>query len=125
MGSGFHSFEGKTAAFLFIPAIIIIISSIMRPAINLAARTIQRRPFSLASSLRAMGRAMDLHPIERMHRNRANAPADWSKQAKRVATQVAVFFPGIAALLGWPLLARRIVDPGATYKIPESAKHAH
>ena len=62
----------------------------MRPAINAAARTIQRRPFSLAQSLRAMGRAIEVHPIQRMQQRSWHAPADWGKQMRRLTTQVAM-----------------------------------
>lgn len=32
------------------------------------------------------------------------------------------FFPAIGVLLGWPLLAKRLLDSGANYEIPESMR---
>lgn len=59
----------------------------MIPAVTLATRAIQRRPYSLMASLRAMGRSMEAHPFQRPAGTKG-APADWGKQARRTISQV-------------------------------------
>lgn len=74
------------------------------------ARVIARRPFSMLQSLRAVGRAMESHPFERLSNTQKHAPANWAGEAKRLSVNLAMFVPGIALLLGWPLLAAKAVD---------------
>ncbi|KFH48201.1 hypothetical protein ACRE_007790 [Hapsidospora chrysogenum ATCC 11550] len=83
---------------------------------------VQRRSFSLASSFRAMARAMESHPFERLPVTQKSAAADWAKQVKRVTSQAAICVPGVTLFFGWPLLVRRVANPGASYEIPESMK---
>ncbi|TQV94989.1 hypothetical protein V2A60_009931 [Cordyceps javanica] len=74
------------------------------------ARIITRRQFSMLQSLRAVGRAMESHPFERLSRTQKPAPANWAGEAKRCGVQFALFAPGIGLLLGWPFLAAKAVD---------------
>lgn len=60
-------------------------------ASRVATRAIQRRPFSMLSSLRTAGRAMEAHPFERMPQTQKSAPADWGKQIRRVSSQAALY----------------------------------
>ncbi|KAJ6780233.1 hypothetical protein PWT90_08230 [Aphanocladium album] len=74
------------------------------------ARIVTRRPFSVLRTLRAVGRAMESHPFERLPTTQKPAPGNWAGDAKRFGAQFAMFAPGIALLLGWPLLAAKGLD---------------
>ncbi|KAG5928371.1 hypothetical protein E4U42_000764 [Claviceps africana] len=36
--------------------------------------------------------------------------ANWAGEGRRLGKQAAIFFPGIAMLLGWPFLAKTVFD---------------
>ncbi|OAA63008.1 pantothenate transporter liz1 [Cordyceps fumosorosea ARSEF 2679] len=74
------------------------------------ARIIARRQYSMMQSVRAAGRAMESHPFERLPRKQKPAPANWAGDAKRFGVQIALYIPGISLLLGWPLLAAKVMD---------------
>ncbi|KAI0102831.1 hypothetical protein GGR51DRAFT_281119 [Nemania sp. FL0031] len=40
----------------------------------------------------------------------AHAPADWGRIVKSRAGTLLIFFPGMAAALGWPLVAYKAID---------------
>ncbi|KAI6781539.1 Activating signal cointegrator 1 complex subunit-like protein [Emericellopsis cladophorae] len=72
-------------------------------ATRINLRPLQKRSFSIISTLRNAGRAMEAHPFERLSSSKAKAPADWGRQIRRIAGQSAVFFPFYAVMMGWPL----------------------
>ncbi|OAR02238.1 hypothetical protein LLEC1_06144 [Akanthomyces lecanii] len=78
----------------------------MTPIVRIAAR----RQFSMLQSMRAVGRAMEAHPFERLPKAQKSAPADWAGNMKRCGRQLVLFVPGITLLLGWPLLAAKGLD---------------
>lgn len=60
-------------------------------AARIATRAAFRRPFSVLASLRTAGRAMQVNPFERLPNASKSAPADWSKQFKRLGAQVSLY----------------------------------
>jgi len=48
--------------------------------------------------------------MERLPVSQKAARGDWGKEFRRVGKQAALFFPGITVLLGWPLMARRVLN---------------
>ncbi|RBR20956.1 uncharacterized protein FIESC28_05108 [Fusarium coffeatum] len=75
-----------------------------------AARTVQRRQFSLLTAMRNAGRAMESHPFGRLPISQKSASPDYAKMFKRVGSQALFFFPGFAVILGWPLAAQYAFD---------------
>lgn len=75
----------------------------MTPAACVAAR----RP---SSALRSVARSFEPHPFQRLPMTQRLARPDWGSEARRVATQAALFVPGVAVLLGWPLAAKALLD---------------
>ncbi|VUC35788.1 unnamed protein product [Clonostachys rosea] len=82
----------------------------MSPVTAQVARTLGRRQFSIIRSLRQVGRSMEAHPFERLPAGTKPAPADWGKQFRRVGSQAAIYFPGMAFILGWPYLSYMYYD---------------
>ncbi|KAF4511801.1 hypothetical protein G6O67_001011 [Ophiocordyceps sinensis] len=78
----------------------------MTPAAT-AARAAARRPFSVLTSLRTAARSS---PFPRPPTSQKAARPDWAREFKRAGSQALVFFPGFAVLLGWPFLAKSLVD---------------
>ncbi|KAJ4416016.1 hypothetical protein N0V85_002455 [Neurospora sp. IMI 360204] len=69
------------------------------------------RQFSVIQSMRQWARKMELHtPYERIPTQTGAAGADWGASAKRIAKQTAVFPFVAASILGWPLLAKTLLD---------------
>jgi hypothetical protein len=87
---------------------------IARTAAQAGLRMASRRQFSLMTSLRQLGRSFEHGtPFERLPTTQASAAADWGRQFKRLGGQAAIYFPGMAVILGWPLAARIVVDSKA------------
>ncbi|CCC10834.1 hypothetical protein SMACR_07851 [Sordaria macrospora] len=69
------------------------------------------RQFSVIQSMRQWARKMELHtPYERIPTQTGAAGADWGASFKRVAGQAAVFPIVAGSILGWPLLAKTLLD---------------
>ncbi|KAK5992314.1 hypothetical protein PT974_05715 [Cladobotryum mycophilum] len=75
-----------------------------------ASRAITSRPFSVIMKLRSIGRAMEHSPYERLPTTQASAKADWAKEIKFVTGKLLMFIPTFGLLLGWPVIAREIMD---------------
>ncbi|KAG6061127.1 hypothetical protein E4U17_002530 [Claviceps sp. LM77 group G4] len=61
------------------------------------ARTVARRTFShLTTSARK--------PFQK------SAGAGWAAEGKRVAKQAALWLPSISVMLGWPMIAKAVLD---------------
>ncbi|KAK0626918.1 hypothetical protein B0T14DRAFT_562783 [Immersiella caudata] len=83
---------------------------IARAAIRSAAQASTRRQFSVLHSLRSFARSFEAHPFERLPVTTNSQAADWGRQVKRISQQVAIFLPGFGLVLGWPAIAKAIVD---------------
>ncbi|KAK0754653.1 hypothetical protein B0T18DRAFT_425008 [Schizothecium vesticola] len=83
---------------------------IARLAARRAANIAGRRQFSGMQNLRSFARSFEAHPFERLPVANNSQGADWGKQAKRVASQGAIFIPGMLLVLGWPALAKTGLD---------------
>jgi hypothetical protein len=93
----------------------------------------QRRGFSIISRVRQTARSFEPHPFERMPITQKAAPADYGKLVRHVGDaamlcvpllwiplplflpgstncDVNSYFPAIAILLGWPLVAEKMLD---------------
>ncbi|ODA80650.1 hypothetical protein RJ55_03609 [Drechmeria coniospora] len=79
----------------------------MNPSVT---RVVARRPFSMMMRLRSAARSFEAHPFQRLPVSQQAARGDWGAEMKRVGKQAAIFFPGFAVLLGWPLAAKSIFD---------------
>ncbi|KAI1185001.1 hypothetical protein F5B17DRAFT_409807 [Nemania serpens] len=48
--------------------------------------------------------------VPRRFASTVRAPADWGRILKARAGTLAIFFPGMAAVLGWPWIASKLLD---------------
>ncbi|KAK0651526.1 hypothetical protein B0T16DRAFT_453985 [Cercophora newfieldiana] len=81
-----------------------------RAAMRSATSASARRQFSVLNNLRSFARSFESHPFERLPVTTNSASADWGRQVKRISQQVAIFLPGFGLVLGWPAIAKAIVD---------------
>ncbi|TVY17496.1 hypothetical protein LARI1_G005373 [Lachnellula arida] len=70
---------------------------------------LQRRAMSIGARARSAVRNFEPHPFERYSTTEKAQKADWVKQVKRVGNVSVIYFPWMAAALGWPLLAEKLV----------------
>ncbi|KAF7887313.1 hypothetical protein EAF00_009607 [Botryotinia globosa] len=68
-----------------------------------------RRTFSILTRARQLARGFEAHPFERYPLSQQAAKADWGKLVKRTAGNAVLYFPGLAIVLGWPVLAEKAV----------------
>ncbi|KAK3500187.1 uncharacterized protein B0T23DRAFT_37107 [Neurospora hispaniola] len=69
------------------------------------------RQFSVIQSMRQWARRMELHtPYERIPTETGAAGADWGASFKKLAGQAAVYPLVAGTLLGWPLIAKTVLD---------------
>jgi len=61
-------------------------------------------------AIRNLARSMERTPFERLPVTSSPQAAGWGGQARRVGGQAAIYFPGLALLLGWPYLAYQGLD---------------
>ncbi|KAG5949261.1 hypothetical protein E4U60_006852 [Claviceps pazoutovae] len=61
------------------------------------ARTVARRTFSHLTTAQK-------RPFQK------SAGAGWAAEGKRVAKQAALWLPGISVVLGWPMIAKAVLD---------------
>lgn len=64
---------------------------IARLAARRAANMAGRRQFSVMQNLRSFARSFESHPFERLPVANNSQRADWGRQAKRVASQGAMY----------------------------------
>ncbi|KAK4453845.1 hypothetical protein QBC34DRAFT_395221 [Podospora aff. communis PSN243] len=83
---------------------------VARAAIRSAAQASARRQFSVLHNLRSFARSFEPHPFERLPVTTNSQAADWGRHVKRISQQVAIFVPGFALVLGWPALAKAVVN---------------
>ncbi|KAK1828388.1 hypothetical protein QBC39DRAFT_265334 [Podospora conica] len=83
---------------------------VARLAARRAANMAGRRQFSVMQNLRSFARSFEAHPFERLPVANNAQSADWGRQAKRVASQGAIFIPGMLLVLGWPAIAKTAFD---------------
>ncbi|KAG9256679.1 uncharacterized protein F5Z01DRAFT_482366 [Emericellopsis atlantica] len=102
------------------PSLLFPISPLTLWSINL--RPLQKRSFSIMSTLRNVGRFMEAHPFERLPSTKAKAPADWGRQIRRIGGQTAIFFPFYAVMMGWPLAIAWASRRRNGYVIPEESR---
>ncbi|KAG6304933.1 hypothetical protein E4U45_000924 [Claviceps purpurea] len=62
------------------------------------ARTVARRTFSHLTT------ATQKRPFQK------STGAGWAAEGKRVAKQAALWLPGISVVLGWPMIAKAVLD---------------
>ncbi|TLS30627.1 hypothetical protein PpBr36_03106, partial [Pyricularia pennisetigena] len=80
-----------------------------RAAIRNAAAT-GTRQFSLMAAMRNMARSFEPHPFQRLPNTQKPQSADYAKILKRSGKTVMIYVPGMALILGWPLMAQRVID---------------
>ncbi|EAA31830.1 hypothetical protein GE21DRAFT_8268 [Neurospora crassa] len=69
------------------------------------------RQFSVMQTMRQWARRMELHtPYERIPTETGAAGADWGASFKKLAGQAAVYPLVAGTLLGWPLIAKTVLD---------------
>ncbi|KAI9644077.1 hypothetical protein NHQ30_007429 [Ciborinia camelliae] len=72
-------------------------------------QVVSRRTFSILTQARQLARGFEPHPFERYPISQQAAKADWGKLVKRTAGSALFYFPGFAIMLGWPLMAEKVV----------------
>ncbi|KAF8855149.1 hypothetical protein BDZ45DRAFT_676443 [Acephala macrosclerotiorum] len=83
------------------PAMAMRTLKIARPA---------QRQFSVVARIRQAARDFEPHPFERYPTTQKAAPADWSRQFKKLGGNALFYFPGFAIILGWPLMGEAMLD---------------
>ncbi|KAI6363732.1 hypothetical protein MCOR25_005798 [Pyricularia grisea] len=68
------------------------------------------RQFSLMAAMRNMARSFEPHPFQRLPNTQKPQAADYAKIFKRSGKTVMIYFPGMALILGWPLMAQKMLD---------------
>lgn len=74
------------------------------------ARPTTQRQFSVVARIRQAARNFEPHPFERYPKTQQAAPADWSRQFKKLGGNALFYFPGFAIVLGWPLVGEAMLD---------------
>ncbi|KAH6696889.1 hypothetical protein F5X68DRAFT_196261 [Plectosphaerella plurivora] len=74
-----------------------------------AFRAVQRRQFSMLTTMRHMARSFEPHPFQRMS-PLGSAKPDYFKMIKFRLGTAGLFFPLIFSVLGWPYAAYALLD---------------
>ncbi|KAG4031903.1 hypothetical protein MFRU_008g02560 [Monilinia fructicola] len=69
-----------------------------------------RRTFSILARARQLTRGFEPHPFERYPITQQAANADWGRLVRKTAGNAVFYFPGFAVVLGWPLMAEKVVE---------------
>ncbi|KAL2255851.1 hypothetical protein VTK26DRAFT_2613 [Humicola hyalothermophila] len=85
-------------------------SAIITAAPGRAVARQRLQPFSVWHDLRSFARGFEPHPFQRLPVTEHPAPGDYGKLIKRSAKQVLVYVPTAFTLLGWPLMAKNLLD---------------
>ncbi|KAH9907004.1 hypothetical protein F4778DRAFT_724334 [Xylariomycetidae sp. FL2044] len=73
-----------------------------------AARAIARGPSPLMQAVKQFYRSIE--PPTSPRPSFGSQRGDWGRIARARASQAAIYFPGLALILGWPILAREMLD---------------
>ncbi|QSZ32921.1 hypothetical protein DSL72_002504 [Monilinia vaccinii-corymbosi] len=68
-----------------------------------------RRTFSIVARARQLAMGFEPHPFQRLPTTQEAAAADWGQLIKRSFGNAVFYFPGFAMVLGWPLMAEKVV----------------
>ncbi|KAI8633642.1 hypothetical protein F5Y19DRAFT_247228 [Xylariaceae sp. FL1651] len=79
----------------------------MSPATLQAARLASRQTFWAPLRQQVFRRSLSSTPSRSA---RASQPGDWGRIFRSRATMAAIYFPGVGLILGWPLIAKALID---------------